>query len=83
MELSKHGASHCHRTVQRPPCIRHGTTTWFTALDYHHGRLISCIERQRRHQERLEILKKSSRETPKRLKMHLSVDDYSTLNTES
>ena len=58
--------------------IRHGTVTLFTALDYLQGRLISCIERQHRHQEWLEFLKKINRETPKHLQLHLIVDNYAT-----
>ncbi|NCE88410.1 IS630 family transposase [Pseudomonas sp. Q1] len=58
--------------------IRHGTVTLFTALDYLQGRLISSIERQHRHQEWLEFLKKINRETPKHLQLHLIVDNYAT-----
>jgi hypothetical protein len=50
----------------------------FTALDYLQGHLISSIERQHRHQEWLEFLKKINRETPKHLQLHLIVDNYAT-----
>ncbi|RMQ33122.1 Transposase, partial [Pseudomonas syringae pv. actinidiae] len=52
--------------------------TLFTALDYLEGKLISSIERQHRHQEWLDFLKKINRETPKHLQLHLIVDNYAT-----
>ncbi|MDG6414824.1 IS630 family transposase, partial [Pseudomonas syringae] len=58
--------------------IRHGTVILFTALDYLEGKLISSIERQHRHQEWLDFLKKINRETPKHLRLHLIVDNYAT-----
>ena len=67
-----------HIRTQSHDYIRHGTVTLFTALDYLQGRLISSIERQHRHQEWLEFLKKINRETPKHLQLHLIVDNYAT-----
>ena len=67
-----------HIRTQSHDYIRHGTVTLFTALDYLQGRLISCIERQHRHQEWLEFLKKINRETPRHLQLHLIVDNYAT-----
>ena len=67
-----------HIRTQSHDYIRHGTVTLFTALDYLQGRLISSIERQHRHQEWLEFLKKINRETPKHLQLHLIVDNYTT-----
>jgi transposase len=67
-----------HIRTQSHDYMRHGTVTLFTALDYLKARLISCIERQHRHQEWLELLKKINRETPKHLQLHLIVDNYAT-----
>nr|AAD50977.1 IS870-like transposase [Pseudomonas savastanoi pv. glycinea] len=67
-----------HIRTQSHDYIRHGTVTLFTALDYLEGRLISSIERQHRHQEWLDFLKKINRETPKHLQLHLIVDNYAT-----
>jgi transposase len=58
--------------------VRHRTVTLFTSLDYLQRRLISSIERQHRHQEWLEFLKKIYRETPMHLQLHLIVDNYAT-----
>src|SRR5471030_1196223 len=65
-----------HIRTQTHDYVRHGTLTLFAALDYLQGRLISSIERQHRHQEWLEFLKKINRETPKHLQLHLIVDNY-------
>ncbi|SOS32788.1 hypothetical protein CFBP6411_01428 [Pseudomonas syringae group genomosp. 3] len=43
--------------------------------------MISSIERQHRHQEWLDFLKKINRETPKHLQLHLIVDNYATHKT--
>ncbi|PIH78504.1 IS630 family transposase, partial [Pseudomonas syringae pv. actinidiae] len=67
-----------HIRTQSHDYIRHGTVTLFTALDYLEGKLISSIERQHRHQEWLDFLKKINRETPKHLQLHLIVDNYAT-----
>ncbi|OSO03307.1 hypothetical protein BV356_03957 [Pseudomonas syringae pv. actinidiae] len=67
-----------HIRTQSHDYIRHGTVTLFTALDYLEGKLISSIERQHRHQEWLDFLKKINRETPKHLRLHLIVDNYAT-----
>lgn len=57
---------------------RHGTTTLFAALNVAEGTIISeCLPRHR-HQEFLRFLKRINRETPKRLDLHLIVDNYST-----
>lgn len=58
--------------------MRHGTVTLFAALDYLQGKLINSIERQHRHQEWLAFLKKIDKQTPKRLQLHLIVDNYAT-----
>ncbi|SOS33903.1 hypothetical protein CFBP6411_02546 [Pseudomonas syringae group genomosp. 3] len=67
-----------HIRTQSHDYIRHGTVTLFTALDYLEGKLISSIERQHRHQEWLDFLKKINRETPKHFQLHLIVDNYAT-----
>jgi hypothetical protein len=67
-----------HIRTQSHDYVRHGTVTLSTALDYLQGHLISSIERQHRHQEWLELLKKINRETPKHLQLHLIVDNYAT-----
>ena len=67
-----------HIRTQSHDYVRHGTVTLFTALDYLQGHLISSIERQHRHQEWLEFLKKINRETPRHLQLHLIVDNYAT-----
>ena len=67
-----------HIRTQSHDYMRHGTATLFTALGYLQGRLISTIESHHRHQEWLGFLKKINRETPKRLQLHLIVDNYAT-----
>ncbi len=57
---------------------RHGTLTLFAALNYLEGKLITQIAEQHRHQEWLAFLKKVDRETPKKLAIHLIVDNYAT-----
>jgi len=58
--------------------LRHGTTTLFAALNYLDGSLISCTQKQHRHDEWLAFLKQINKETPKELDLHLIVDNYST-----
>ncbi len=50
-----------HIRTQSHDYIRHDTVTLFTALDYLEGRLLSSIERQYRHQEWLDFLKKNAK----------------------
>ncbi|NVL23232.1 IS630 family transposase, partial [Pseudomonas syringae pv. actinidiae] len=72
--LAAQGCSRVNNRTQSHDYIRHGTVTLFTALDYLEGKLISSIERQHRHQEWLDFLKKINREAPKHLQLHLIVD---------
>ena len=58
--------------------IRRGTVTLFAALNYLEGKIVSMLAGQHRHQERLRFLKKIDRQTPKRLDLHLIVDNYAT-----
>jgi transposase len=57
---------------------RHDTTTLFAALNTLDGTVIGqCLPRHR-HQEFLKFLRKLDREFPKRLELHLIVDNYQT-----
>jgi transposase len=59
---------------------RNGTTTLFAALDVLSGRVIGqCLPRHR-HTEFLTFLKTIDREVPKRLNVHLVLDNYATHN---
>ncbi len=57
---------------------RHGTTTLFAALDVATGKVISRCLKRHRHQEFLRFLREIDRATPKRLELHLIVDNYAT-----
>jgi transposase len=57
---------------------RHGTTTLFAALDVATGAVIGECMPRHRHQEFLRFLRKIDRQTPKRLDLHLIVDNYAT-----
>lgn len=57
---------------------RHGTTTLFAALNVAEGTVIAECKPRHRHQEFLQFLKRINRETPKRLELHLIVDNYAT-----
>ena len=57
---------------------RHGTTTLFAALNTLDGTVIGqCLPRHR-HQEFLKFLRKLDREFPRKLELHLIVDNYQT-----
>jgi transposase len=57
---------------------RHGTTTLFAALNTLDGSVIGqCLPRHR-HQEFLKFLRTIDREFPKRLELHLILDNYQT-----
>jgi transposase len=59
---------------------RNGTTTLFAALDVLTGSVIGqCLPRHR-HTEFLKFLKTIDSEVPKRLKVHLILDNYATHN---
>jgi transposase len=59
---------------------RNGTTTLFAALDVLTGSVIGqCLPRHR-HVEFLKFLRTIDREVPKRLKVHLILDNYATHN---
>jgi transposase len=57
---------------------RHGTTALFAALDLLLGTVIGCCMQRHRHVEFLRFLEKIDRQTPKRLDIHLVLDNYGT-----
>jgi transposase len=57
---------------------RHGTTTLFAALDVATGKVIGRCLKRHRHQEFLRFLGQIDRATPKRLDLHLVIDNYAT-----
>jgi transposase len=57
---------------------RHGTTTLFAALNTLDGAVISMCEPRHRHEEWLKFLRLIERKTPRRLTLHLIVDNYGT-----
>jgi transposase len=57
---------------------RHGTTTLFAALNTLDGTVISMCQDRHRHQEWLKFLRLIDRRTPRRLQLHLIVDNYGT-----
>jgi putative transposase len=58
--------------------VRHGTTTLFAALDLASGRVLHQTKRRHRHQEFLQFLRHIETAVPRRLDVHLVVDNYST-----
>jgi transposase len=57
---------------------RHGTTALFAALNVLLGTVIGCCMERHRHLEFIRFLEKIDRETPKRLDIHLVLDNYGT-----
>jgi transposase len=57
---------------------RNGTTTLFAALNLLDGTIIHDCMRRHRHQEFLKFMRRLDRETPKKLDVHLIVDNYAT-----
>src|SRR6266498_6052202 len=58
--------------------VRHGTTTLFAALDVASGRVLTSCKRRHRHQEYLAFLKEVDESMPRKLDIHLVVDNYAT-----
>ena len=58
--------------------VRHGTTTLFAALDIVSGRVLTQTKRRHRHQEFLQFLRHIDGSVPKKLDVHLVVDNYAT-----
>jgi transposase len=57
---------------------RHGTTTLFAALDIANGDVIAQCKPKHRHQEYLSFLKHVEDNVPRKLDIHLVVDNYAT-----
>jgi putative transposase len=58
--------------------VRHGTTTLFAALDITSGKVLAQCKRRHRHQEFLQFLRHIETSVPKKLDVHLIVDNYAT-----
>jgi putative transposase len=58
--------------------VRHGTTTLFAALDIATGRVLTKCKPRHRHQEFLQFLRHIDASVPKKLDVHLVVDNYAT-----
>lgn len=58
--------------------VRHGTCTLFAAMNVLTGQVLSKNENRHRHQEYLRFLRLIDRSTPKKLDLHLIVDNYCT-----
>ncbi len=58
--------------------VRHGTTTLFAALDIATGRVLAQCKQRHRHQEFLQFLRHIDASVPKKLDVHLVVDNYAT-----
>lgn len=57
---------------------RNGTTTLFAALELVQGKVIGQCYARHRHQEFLRFLKRLDAEFPKKMKLHLVMDNYGT-----
>jgi len=58
--------------------MRHGTLTLFAALDIATGEVIAQCKKRHRHQEFLQFLKHIEANVPKKLDIHLVIDNYAT-----
>lgn len=58
--------------------VRHGTTTLFAALDVASGQVLARCKQRHRHQEFLQFLREIDAAVPKKLDVHLIVDNYAT-----
>ena len=58
--------------------LRHGTLTLFAAIDLTTGKVIAQCKKRHRHQEFLQFLKHIEANVPKKLDIHLVVDNYAT-----
>ena len=63
--------------------VRHGTTTLFAALDIATGRVLTKCKPRHRHQEFLQFLRHIDASVPKKLDVHLVVDNYATHKHQS
>jgi transposase len=62
---------------------RHGTTTFFAALNILDGTIIGCCQQRHRNKEWLNFLRCIDRQTPKDKQLHLICDNYSTHKHEN
>ena len=60
---------------------RHGTTTLFAALNIATGKVIGELHRRHRSQEFLQFLRTIEETVPKKLEVHLVMDNYGTHKT--
>jgi putative transposase len=58
--------------------VRHGTTTLFAALDIATGHVLTACKRRHRHQDYLAFLQYVEENVPRKLDIHLVVDNYAT-----
>lgn len=58
--------------------IRHGTVTFFAALNYLDGKIMRCTAARHTHREWLAFLKQIDRQAPDGLALHLIIDNYAT-----
>ncbi len=58
--------------------VRHGTTTLFAALDIATGHVLTACKRRHRHQDYLAFLQHVEENVPRKLDIHLVVDNYAT-----
>ena len=61
--------------------VRHGTTTLFAALNIATGKVIGELHRRHRSQEFLQFLRTIDEAVPKKLEVHLVMDNYGTHKT--
>ena len=59
---------------------RHGVTSLFAALDVAEGKIIGQCYGRHRHQELLRFLRRLDQTYPRKLKLHLILDNYGTHN---
>ena len=57
---------------------RHGTLTLFAALDLASGEVITQLKKRHRHQEFIQFLKHIDANVPKKMDIHMVVDNYAT-----
>src|SRR6476620_4373513 len=57
---------------------RHGTTTLFAALNVKVGSVIAQCQPRHRHQEFIQFLERIEQNTPRRMPIHLVLDNYGT-----
>lgn len=58
--------------------VRHGTTTLFAALNIASGEVVAQCKQRHRHQEFLQFLKHIEQNVPRKLDVHMIVDNYAT-----